>query len=57
MQWMDAKQGRHECTSPRPPGHLPQNQKEQDCRNRVKDQIREMVTTGIQSIELTIQHV
>ena len=54
---MDRKDGRDKRASPKGAGHLPQNQKKCDHRRGVEKDIGEMMSGGIQSVKLAVQHV
>ena len=43
---MDGKHRRHEGTRPEPAGHLPEDQEQEDHRNRVQEDIDRMMSLG-----------
>ena len=54
---MDGKDRGHEGAGPKLVGHAPQNEKQRDRRSGVEQHIGEMMSPGIQSKELAIEHV
>ena len=54
---MNGKNGGHKSAPPVRAGHISQEQKQQNGRRCVKNEVRKMVTTGVQSVDLEIQHV
>ncbi len=56
-QRMNREHSGHEGTRPKIAGHPPQNQKEDDCRGHVKQDVAEVMSPGRQPVKLAIQHV
>ena len=54
---MNGKHRRDKRTAPKRAGHLPQNQKKRDDRRGVEEDIGEVMSAGIQSVKLAVQHV
>ena len=54
---MDGEYGGHESARPEPARHPPQDQKQQDRRRGVQQHIGEMVSPGLQPVNLAVQHV
>ena len=52
---MDGKQGRHESAGPEIRRHPPQNEEEEDCRGTVQENIGEMITPRLKTIDLIVQ--
>ena len=54
---MDGKHRGHERATPKLPGHLPEQEKEQENGNRMQEDIGEVMAAGVKTEELAIQHV
>src|SRR2546426_2071576 len=57
MQWMKRKQGRYECAFPHGCGHPVQHEEKQKCVGMMKEQARQMMPTGFEVKEATVDHV
>ena len=54
---MNGKQCRYKCAAPDATSHVAEQEEKQKSRDRVEQDIREMMTAGSQSKELAIEHV
>ena len=54
---MDGEHGRHEGAGPETAGHPPQDQEQQDRRGGVQQDVGQVVSAGVQAVELAVQHV
>ena len=54
---MNSEQGCDKSAAPDRTGHFSEQEKEQENGNRVENDVREMMSAGFQSKNLTIQHV
>src|SRR3954451_16124734 len=54
---MDGEECRDESASPQRSGQFPQSEKQNDCRQAVQQNIREMMPARVESVDLAVGHV
>jgi hypothetical protein len=57
MEWMQRKQCGHEATSPNGPGHLFQDNEQEQSIGEMKQQVGEVMAHRVEVVELAVKHM